>query len=142
MLPAIILQYKQRGIDRALSFKISFTPENETFSVFADEEKLLMILNNLITNSLKYSQENAVIDVLLDKTDTTHIAVRIKNKIRKEISPDISAVKQSFYHSRPLHTEGSGLGLWIANRLSEMIGFELSVSITDDVFETILMKKT
>jgi len=95
-------------------------------------------LNNLIINSLKYSQENAVIDILLKKTDTEHITVHIKNKIRKEISPDISAVKQSFYHSSPLHVESSGLGLWIANCLSEMNGFKLSVSSTEGVFDAVI----
>jgi len=109
---------------------------NETFSVLADEEKLSIVLNNLVINSLKYSQESSVIDILLEKADTGHVVISIKNKIRKEISPDISAVKQFFRHSRPPHVEGSGLGLWIANRLlEEMTGLKLSVSITEGVFE-------
>ena len=138
LLTTIISQNKQKGIERGLSFRISFVPENESFSVMADEEKLFIILNNLITNSLKYSQENEIIDILLEKTATGHITICIKNKIRKEINPDISTVKQSFYHSRPLHMEGSGLGLWIANRLSEANGFTMSVSKFDDVFEVSL----
>ena len=138
MLTAIISQNKQKATERGLIFKISFFPENETFSVSADEEKLFIILNNLITNALKYSQENETINILLEKTQSEQITVRIKNNIRKEINPDISIVKKSFYHSKPLHTEGSGLGLWIANRLSEASGFAMSVSMNDDVFEVSL----
>jgi len=139
MLTTIISRHKQKGVARGLSFKISFLPISETFSVMADEEKLLIILNNLITNALKYAQENEAIDILVEKTAVEHTAIRIKNKIRKEINPDIAAVKQSFYHSRPLHEEGSGLGLWIANRLSEMNGFTMSASMLGDVFEVSLL---
>ena len=130
-----ISRHKQKGIERGLSFKISFTPVNKTFTVSADEEMLSIIINNLIMNAWKYSQENQVIDILLEKTDTGLITVHVRNKIRKDITPDISAVKQSFYHAKPLHAEGSGLGLWIANRLSELNGFTLSVSMSDDVFD-------
>ena len=148
MLTNIISRNKQIGTERNLSFRISFTPENETFLVVADEEKLSIILNNLIINSLKYAQENTVIDILLEKSEIEQIIIHIKNEIRKEISPNISTIKQSFYHSRPLHVEGSGLGLWIANRLSEVSGFKLSISITDNIFDVALgivkkdMKKT
>ena len=136
MLTTTISRNKEMGTERNLSFKISFIPANETFSVLADEEKLSIVLNNLVINSLKYSQESSVIDILLEKADTGHVVISIKNKIRKEISPDISAVKQFFRHSRPPHVEGSGLGLWIANRLlEEMTGLKLSVSITEGVFE-------
>ena len=136
MLTTTISRNKEMGTERNLSFKISFIPANETFFVFVDEEKLSIVLNNLVINSLKYSQESSVIDILLEKADTGHVVISIKNKIRKEISPDISAVKQFFRHSRPPHVEGSGLGLWIANRLlEEMTGLKLSVSITEGVFE-------
>ena len=138
IIPTIIAQHKQKAIERGLSFKISFTPVDESFSVMADEDKLFIILSNLIINSLKYSKENEIIDVLLKKSGDEHITVCISNNIREGISPDIDNLKQSFYHSKPLHSEGSGLGLWIANRLSEMNGFSISVSISDDVFEASL----
>ena len=138
ILTTVISQHKQKSIERGLSFKISFIPVDESFSVMADEEKLFIILNNLIINSLKYSRENGVIDILLDKTDTQNMTFRIRNKIREGMSPDISTVKKSFYHSKPLHVEGSGLGLWIANRLSEANEFTMTISISGDLFEVTL----
>lgn len=138
ILTTIISQHKQKGIERGLNFKISFIPENESFSVMADEENLFIILSNLIINSLKYSPENGVIEILLEKAGSQNITLQIKNKIRSGINPDIAAVKNSFYHSKPSSVEGAGLGLWIANRLSEENGFTMSVSISGDLFEVFL----
>lgn len=138
MVTTIILQNKEKKNDRNLNFKISFIPVDESFTVEADKDKLYIILTNLITNSLKYSPMASVIDVTLQKTEENRIAIRIKNNIREGINPDISTVKKSFYHSKPLNGEGSGLGLWIANKLSELNNFNLAISIHDNTFEAIL----
>jgi signal transduction histidine kinase len=138
ILTTIISRHKQKTMERGLNFKISFTPEEESFSIVADKEKLFIILSNLIVNSLKYSQENGIIEIRFEKTGTHHITLSIRNKIRDGITPELAALKNSFYHSKPANVEGIGLGLWIANRLSELNGFTMSVSIDGDWFEVSL----
>jgi len=138
IITTIIARNKEQKNNRNLNFKISFIPSNASFTVNADEDKLHTILNNLITNSLKYSPAASVIEILLKETNENHIDIYIRNKIRDGIMPDISTVKKSFYHSKPLSGEGSGLGLWIANKLSEFNNFNLNISIKDNTFEVIL----
>lgn len=138
IITMILVQHKEKKTERNLKFKISFIPSDAFFTVKADEEKLYIILNNLITNSLKYSPSASVIRISLHKTKENHMVIHIKNDIREAITPDISTVKKSFYHSKPLNGEGSGLGLWIANKLSELNGFNLTVHIQDNIFEAIL----
>jgi len=140
ILTTLISQHKQKALERGLNFKISFYPDNDVFSVMADEIKLAAILNNLLVNAVKYSQENSTIDICLKKTETYPLTIRIKNKIRNGINPDITAIKHSFYHSKPLHAEGSGLGLWIANRLAELNGFTMNVTICDEIFEVSIIE--
>ncbi|GEM_PF-3294816 len=138
IITTIIVKNKDRKNVRNLNFKISFIPSHVPFTVKADEDKLYIILNNLITNSLKYSPEASVIDISLHGTKENHMAIRIKNEIREGVTPDISAVKKSFYHSKPLNGEGAGLGLWIANKLSELNNFNLTLSIKGNTFEAVL----
>lgn len=138
IITTIIKNNREKKEERKLRFKITFTPYDELFTVEADEDKLYIILSNLITNSLKYSAVQSIIDISLQKTKDNHITVCFKNNIQEGIKPDISAVKKSFYHSKPLNTEGSGLGLWIANQLAELNNSSLVISIHDDVFEAIL----
>ena len=134
----IVSHSKAKSRERNLKFKISFIPENESFCVAADNDKLQIILNNLISNSVKYSEENNVIEIELKKGNTYSLS--IKNKIRKDIHPEKTDLKKQFYHSKPLHGEGSGLGLWISNQLAMMQGFELSVNIPEKIyFEVILV---
>jgi signal transduction histidine kinase len=134
VLDRVLLQYKQPADERELRFKVSFIPYDADFIVRADEDKLQIILGNLINNSLKYSEKGSLIRILFEKK-TDDISVMISNSIRKDINPDISLLKKSFYHSHPLHSEGYGLGLWISNRLSEMQGFHLSFILKEHIFE-------
>lgn len=138
IITTIIARNKEQKNNRNLNFKISFIPSDGSFTVNADEDKLYMILHNLITNSLKYSPASSVIEILLQEIKKNHISICVKNDIREGITPEISMLKKSFYHSKPLKGEGSGLGLWIANKLSEISNFNLAVSIKDNTFEATL----
>ena len=136
----IVSHYKAKSRERNLKFRISFIPENDSFCVTADNDKLQIILNNLINNSVKYSEENSVIEIELKKEKTYFLS--IKNKIRKDIHPEKIDLKKQFYHSKPLHGEGFGLGLWISNQLAIMQGVELSVNIIEKKqFEAKLVMK-
>ena len=112
--------------------------EISSFTVMADRDKLQIIINNLVGNALKYSQENSLIEINLDKEES--ISIKIKNKIRKDIHPNNLDLKKRFHYAKPLDGEGSGLGLWISNQLATIHGFELSVSIIEGtMFESTLL---
>ena len=132
MIADIISRNKAKAQERNLKFKISFLPEEQTFAVMADNEKLQIIINNLIDNSIKYSEENSVIEIELKEKNVPRLL--IKNKIRKDIHPEMIDLKKQFHHSKPLHGEGSGLGLWFSNQLAMMQGFELAVSISEKIY--------
>jgi len=138
MITTLIIQNKEKKEERNLAFKMTFIPPEGSFIFQSDKDKLYIILNNLITNSLKYSAKASVINIVIYENRESHVSISIKNEIRKDIIPDISTVKKSFYHSKPMKGEGSGLGLWIANRLSELNKFNLNIFIENNTFEAIL----
>ena len=138
----IVSHNKTKTQERDLKFKISFIPEDECFCVAADIDKLQIILNNLINNSVKYAEESSVIEIEVEMKKENISVLSIKNKIRKDIYPETIDPQKQFYHSKPLHGEGSGLGLWISSQLAMILGFELSVDIHGKrLFEVKLVMK-
>ena len=137
MITETISLHKHKIEERKLQFKVIFYPLEASFVAMADKDKLQIIIHNLIGNAIKYSQENSLIEINLDKEE--RMFIKIKNKIRKDISPDSTNLKRRFHYAKPLDGEGSGLGLWISNQLANMHGFELSVSIhANTIFESTL----
>ena len=138
MIMEIISLHKNKIEERKLQFKIMLNPIETSFTIMADKDKLQIIINNLVGNALKYSQENSLIEINLDKEES--ISIKIKNKIRKDIHPNNLDLKKRFHYAKPLDGEGSGLGLWISNQLATMHEFELSVSILEKtIFESTLL---
>ncbi len=146
IISELITKYKSKAITKGLQFKISYHPVDESYDLFADAEKLNIIIGNLLDNAIKYSPEETAIEICIQKnlsmqqSEDTTFAIVIKNKIRKDINPQVSDLKNVFYHSKPLHGEGYGLGLWIANQLAGMQEMELYCGIEDrKIFEAALV---
>lgn len=131
MAMAAFARNKERMQERDVRFKVSLVPMVSPFTVWADEDKLRIILGNLVENAVKYAARDSLIRLELIE-DEEKIVFTVKNKIRSDISPDIEAIQGQFYHSKPLQGEGSGLGLWISGQLASMQDMELTFSMADD----------
>lgn len=108
----------------------------ENVELFADKIKIKQILINLLTNSIKFTHENGVINLvikLVDKDETNN-----KVKIKFEVSDNGIGISEEFksklfdpfaqednLYSRKF--EGSGLGLFICKRLLTAMNSELIV---------------
>ncbi|MEO5891864.1 MAG: HAMP domain-containing sensor histidine kinase [Ferruginibacter sp.] len=124
-------KYKDKAAGKAIQFKISYQPVNENYELQADEEKLFIIVSNLLDNAVKYSPTRSVVDICLAKTNEG-IVFSFSNQVRDDIHPEITDIKNQFYHSKPIHGEGFGLGLWIANQLAIIQGMNLYCSVKND----------
>lgn len=127
-IPDLIASHKHKAAAKNISFKISYTPLDGNYAIAADKEKLFIILNNLVENAIKYSPLQSSVDCNITQKSET-IIITIANNIRADINPQISDLKNQFYHSKPLHGEGFGLGLWIANQLAILQDMELYCAI-------------
>jgi two-component system OmpR family sensor kinase len=101
---------------------------SEKMVVVADAERLRQCLENLVTNGQQHSPEGLPVFVMLR---TQHRADRewVRVEVRDEgpgISPDVLPhIFDRFVSTR--HSSGLGLGLFIARRIAEAHGGELSV---------------
>ncbi|MEJ2253435.1 MAG: HAMP domain-containing sensor histidine kinase, partial [Nitrospirota bacterium] len=119
-----------RGVVASLSpmlagkpVEVSVLPEGEC-AVTADLEKLEIILRNIITNAIKYTDRGAV-RVELGKTDGSfHIQVRDTGR---GIAPeDLPHIFKRFYKGKG--SSGMGLGLAIVKELVGIMGGRLDAT--------------
>ncbi len=86
-----------------------------------DEDLVMEIWLNLLNNSIKYTNENGIIDVSIIEEEK-YVKVIIKDNGIGIDDKKQSRVFEKFYQAENSHaTEGSGLGLAIVKRIVELI---------------------
>ena len=131
LLRKIELYNKPSAEAKNISFRIENTQEKDLV-LFGDEGRLKQILNNLITNALKFTDEGEVKLAITDKEQNKQIQLNF------EISDTgIGIPKESqdkiFDDFVQLDTDinkkagGTGLGLYIVKKLVDLLGGKISV---------------
>ena len=87
------------------------------------------IVENLVSNAVKYTTENGTINAELDKKRLV-----ITNTVAAKV--DVKKLKQPFVRgdASRSNTQGSGLGLSLADRAAVMNGMVLKLACTDTEF--------
>jgi len=95
-----------------------------------------IVLNNLISNALKYSKENGTVEISLEISNDSTI-LKVKDSGIGISSDEINKVFNSFYRTSNTadHPEikGIGLGLSIAKRLCDILGITISISSEENI---------
>lgn len=120
--------------------KIIF-PENP-INIVSDGNRLYRVFQNIIDNSLKYSLEGTRIFIELEEYEE-NVLISIKNISKSEINFTASEILQRFNRGdKNRTTEGSGLGLSIAESFTKVCGGEFKIEIDGDMFKVIISFKT
>lgn len=102
---------------------------DENIYALANEEALDRILNNLITNSIKYGSSGKVIGLTLEK-DEHYVFMKVWDRGKGIADIHKEKVFERMYtleDSRNKLFQGSGLGLTITKRLVEKLGGEITL---------------
>ncbi len=112
--------------------------EEET-NVYADGRHMWRILENLISNVIKYAMPNSRVYVDIFKMDDMGVLI-IKNISAASIDVTPDQLLDRFVRGDVSRTtEGSGLGLSIAKSLSEIQDGSFEINIDGDLFKAIVM---
>ncbi|HEY8659932.1 MAG TPA: ATP-binding protein [Hanamia sp.] len=117
-------KYEKQMVERSIQLQISI-PKNTTVS--ADNFFLDIILDNLFSNAIKYGDVNGKIFCNWDESHKTFSISNDGPGITKE---QIPLLFNRFYrtdNSRSSQTAGSGLGLSIVKKLSDLQHIDISV---------------
>lgn len=104
----------------------NFTSE---FYVYSDAYLVAIIVGNLISNAIKYTNNHGEISVILSQNSETLLFTIIDNGIGISKS-EIDKVFHSFYRADSLNhsnIKGTGLGLSIVKRLCELLNITISI---------------
>lgn len=116
-----------------LQMKIKL-PDHPVF-VKSDGKKLYRVFQNVIDNALKYSLEGTRVFLELEELDGKAVAT-IKNIAASEMDFTADEVLQRFNRGdKSRTTEGSGLGLSIAESFTKVCGGNFKVDIDGDLFK-------
>ena len=106
----------------------------EQVYIVGDGDRLYRVLQNLISNAINYSMEQSRVYLNLDVVDD-HAVFSIKNMSRDEMNFTREQVMERFFRGdQSRSSEGSGLGVAIANSFVEVCGGEFDISIDADLF--------
>jgi signal transduction histidine kinase len=96
---------------------------------------LRSVLENLLSNALKYAAPNSIVDLKIfehsfDKKG--FIKFEIKNQIGKVGPPDIDKLFSRYYRAEEAKGySGTGLGLWLANQQAKEMGSNIDCKFDD-----------
>jgi len=114
--------------------RLQISLPKETVNIYIDQYKIIQVMNNLVSNAIKYTPEKGKIKVALeDGKDGVKISVSDSGiGIDKEDLPKAFSKFQQFNRTAGAGSKGTGLGLIICKQIVEMhqgkIGIESQIN--------------
>ena len=103
--------------------------------VTADSRHLWRVLENLFGNAAKYSLPGTRVFAEIVHAGAS-VVFSLKNTSQNPIDLPADALTEQFIRGdRARHTDGNGLGLFIAKSLTEAMGGAFAINVSGDLFE-------
>ncbi|MGV3704314.1 MAG: PAS domain S-box protein [Arcticibacter sp.] len=132
---AVLMKEVEKGIvPEASSHRILFAPVEETWTS-VDKDKIEQVINNFISNAIKYSPAGSTIHISCVSQDG-YARVDVKDQGIGIKPEDQEKLFDRFYRVEGLHNKsisGFGIGLYICKEIIERHGGQIGVSSTPGV---------
>ncbi len=109
-------------------------------TVFADQEKIRQVMNNLLENAVKYGKQDGTIVASIYRTDDEHVLIEFSDDGIGIAEEHLPRIFERFYRTdrgRSRDKGGTGLGLAICKHIIEAHGQTMHVRSKLDVGTTI-----
>ena len=133
-------KFKKRGLNSIIN------SEQNEINIMADSKYMYRIIENLYSNISKYALENSrvYIDIKLHKKEPVpneqKVVIEIKNISKDKLNISAEELMQRFVRGdKSRTTEGSGLGISIAQNLTELQNGKFELKLDGDLFKVELM---
>ena len=123
-------KFESKGLDIVIN-----SNENEIF-IFADSRYMYRIIDNLFSNISKYALQNSRVYIDIQKIEDK-VYIKMKNISKDKLNIPAEELMQRFVRGdKSRTTEGSGLGISIAQNLTEIQNGKFNLIIDGDLFKT------
>jgi signal transduction histidine kinase len=131
-----VAEYNEKVLNAGLDVRIRHC--EQPVVVRGDGNLMWRIMDNLLSNIIKYSQKNSRVYIDIEQTETEGV-ITLKNISEMPLDISVDQLLERFVRGDSSRsTEGSGLGLSIAKSLAEIQGGRLELSIDGDLFKVII----
>ena len=122
-------KFNLKGLDIVID-----SNENEIY-IIADSRYMYRIIENLFSNISKYALENSRVYIDLVKEDDK-VYIKMKNISKEKLNIPAEELMQRFVRGdKSRTTEGSGLGISIAQNLTEIQNGKFNLIVDGDLFK-------
>lgn len=141
-LNAVILDTISRYSSIIQSKKIHISAEFvKEYYVETDAYLLSIIINNLVSNALKYSNETAKLNIIITD-ENEKIECHIIDSGIGIPADDLQKIFNQFYRSKTIENtgiKGSGLGLSIVKRLCALLHIDIKITSKENIGTTVFL---
>lgn len=128
IIDTALMDYKESIKSRGIELNVNLPPKEEIPYIKADEEKMMLVVQNFLDNALKYTNEGEI-ELKVELLEN-------KQKIKVSVSDTGVGIPEDqkermfnkFFRAenvQRMDTEGSGLGLFISKNIVEAHGGEM-----------------
>ena len=122
-----------RGQAEAKRHSVKYRPTEEVLTVSCDRRHLRQILINILTNAIKYTQEEGKIEIWAERVPGGKIKVSVSDSgvgIEERDREKVFSPFERIEHSYSINQVGTGLGMSLTRRLAEVNGGTIDFSST------------
>jgi len=125
MIEEVIKTNKSAADKRQISIH---TDVDTTLDIInADQEKTLWVLNNIVSNAIRYSYEQSKVIIKVEKLNSEHVKFSVTDRGLGIEEQYLKHIFTRYFRVPGTKTEGTGLGLSISKEFIEAQGGSISV---------------
>lgn len=132
-------EYEKQLADRQLSLVLSRGEEKGGICISADPRHMWRVMDNLLGNVCKYALRGTRVYIDMIYTDAQRVQIVMKNISAQPLNIPVEELTLRFVRGDEARsTEGSGLGLSIAQNLTTAQGGDFEICLDGDLFKIIM----
>ncbi len=114
-----------------------FRHSEDKIPIMADSRHICRVMENIFGNAIKYAMPGT--RIYADISKEKGITFSLKNISKEPLGISADELMEQFVRGdRSRHSEGSGLGLYIAKSLTELMGMRFEIFVSGDLFEVVI----
>lgn len=139
MLEQVAAGLELEAEKKNIAFNVVTRPRD--LVIDADAKMIVRMLNNLISNALKYGHGATEINLIANKVNNKFVELRVENNGEQIPKKSLQKIFDRFYRvesSRNLKTGGTGLGLAITKSIVDLHGGTIKCQSTSELTSFII----